>query len=239
MDPSHALCAFAPGMLGDDAWRYAHIGNDHTGRGRPERLRNDKLRQWKRVDSMASEERAPFTQWQGEELRTDEACRAADLASILNDLDLVARWCTLYEVDGFDDDIRAALWEATVVAYGRSFTAGRDSLGRAGRRRQITEEELAILTDGELDLHRAVKAERNRHIGHRDDRHGETNQVFKLTGEADAAGITGVGLTTWRRRGPATYEVAAVRQLAERLSAHFAPIYTRELQALNSRQSRQ
>lgn len=182
----------------------------------------------------ASELPPPFSQWRAEELRTDAACAAADLGSILEDLHLVARWCELYASASFDDDVQAALWEATVVAYGRSFTTGRDSLGRRGRRRQLTQTDLAVLNATDRAVHDAVRTERNRHVGHRDDRHGEVNGVFRLTGQADATGITAVGMTTWRRRGPATYEVSAVRGLAERLIEHLEPIYETELHALKA-----
>lgn len=178
-------------------------------------------------------DRVPFSDWQNIELRTDEACRAADLASIMTDLRLVVRWCELYESGEFEDDVVTALWEAVVVAYGRCFTVGRDSLGRAGRRRQVTDAELAVLTDEQMTVHRAVKAERNRHVGHRDDQLGEISQVFRFVGEADAAGVTAVGMTTWRRHGPATYEVAEVRHLAERLHGYLESIYDVELEALN------
>ena len=93
--------------------------------------------------------------------------------------------------------------------------------------------ELAVLTGREMTVHRAVKAERNRHVGHRDDQLGEISQVFKFVGEADAAGVTAVGMTTWRRHGPATYEVAEVQHLAERLHGHLESVYDVEMAALN------
>ncbi|WP_311208452.1 MULTISPECIES: hypothetical protein [unclassified Aeromicrobium] len=178
-------------------------------------------------------EPTPLYRWQSAEVRTDEACRAADLASILADLQLVARWCALHESAEFDDDVHAALWEAAVVAYGRSFTAGRDSKGRSGRRRRIDDTDLAVLTDVQRATHVAVRAERNRHIAHRDDRLGEINQVIRMSGEGDAAGVRAVGLTTWRRRGPTAYDVAALQALAERLIEHLEPILVAELDALN------
>lgn len=156
---------------------------------------------------------------------------AADLGSILNDLTRSVRRCELIRSGDYPSDVNEALWEAAIVAYGRSFTLGRDALGRAGQRRQITDRELSVLSPSELEVHRSVRVERNRHVGHRDDPVGEAALVLRAEGEAEAAGIKAIGLSLSRR--VVTLErVVQLQAVAEKLHATLLEAYDREVEAL-------
>jgi hypothetical protein len=101
----------------------------------------------------------------------------------MSDLLFVERCCrALAELP--DDDasktVHRALWEAAVVAYGRSFKSGRGHapVKRQGRTR-IPEAVMQQLTPDEQITHEEVLAERDGHIGHRvDTREGANVRVL-------------------------------------------------------------
>lgn len=164
---------------------------------------------------MPEDDLAP-TQWRTVEVRTDAACAVADLGSILEDLARVVERCELIRTGEYGDEINDALWEAAVIAYGRCFTEGRDARGRPGLRRQITSADLRVLDEVEIAVHRSLKVERNRHVGHRDDPLGEVALTVRLSDGAGATGISAFGLSLSRRSVTAA-RAAETSRVARRL----------------------
>ena len=164
------------------------------------------------------------------EIRTPGASRAADLASIVADLKRVIARCNLIAADTHSDDVNEALWESAVIAYGRCFSSGRATYGEAHQRRRITDEDLVVLDEVDLETHRLMRDERNKCVGHRDTG-GEFVQALAFGEASNPQVASGVGLSVTARRGP-NQKMRRLGDVARKLHHHLEAKLTEELGAL-------
>lgn len=107
------------------------------------------------------------------ELHGDVARELADFVAMRMDLEAVMNFCDMREqlaarpddsVDMMMADL--ALWEASVVAYGRSFMEGKSALGRVSRT-PYPRDVIDNLSEKHRAVHDKTIEHRRRHVGHR------------------------------------------------------------------------
>lgn len=123
------------------------------------------------------------------EVQTVAAAELADHASLISDLELVARRCDAM-ADQPDEWARDALWEAALIAYRRCFKSGAPAVRVKGISRQhrtkIDDAFLrSILTPAEVARHREMLALADQHIAHGVTREGESIRVAAVERESD------------------------------------------------------
>lgn len=111
------------------------------------------------------------------------ARKLADLLSIIDDLRLVESRCDLMQRPNLDPALLAAVWEALVVAYYRSFATGKSGRGLKSRRR-LHAGHISRLDQQQQRTHALMTAERHRQVAHRDDREDDMATRDELTPEA-------------------------------------------------------
>lgn len=158
------------------------------------------------------------------------ARRLIDLHSILNDLHRVVTRCELMDDPNMSNDVRDAVWESVVIAYGRCFTAGRSLKGLD--RRRIPNHAVESLGQTSVETHELLMRERNRNVAHRDDQVGEFGVVTRFQ-ERELNGVTGVAIRLQKRADPYV-EPEAAKTLALALIDHFTPMENRERHRLQA-----
>jgi hypothetical protein len=179
---------------------------------------------------------------------TDEAAsQVADLRSLIMDLDYSRRLAELhprlpltvdepgatevsYENAVTDaDDIRAAVMESAVIAYGRCFASGRSALVKQHRRR--IGEFVEQLDPDDRVAHERVIQVRDQHVAHRVDRLMHPVKVARLTTQ-DGTHV-GIGVLAATKVGDGVTLPSIVR-LAGKLLPILRDVLDEETHALDS-----
>lgn len=120
-------------------------------------------------------------------VESETSADVADLISVVSDLGRAREYGQAFEKSVEDESLRGALFEASVVAYGRSFREGRAAIKRrkAGKGvARLKATKYLDLLDSELrSEHESLLNLRDRHVGHRVD-----NESSVVVAEFDDAG---------------------------------------------------
>lgn len=103
------------------------------------------------------------------EVRTDKAAVLADLWTMRTDLKITRANCVRLRVEELDAQLRHALWEGAVIAYGRCFKGGAPGVKTRPRqaRERVPIDILSELTLAQRVTHETLLHIRDKFVGHR------------------------------------------------------------------------
>jgi len=143
---------------------------------------------------------------------------------VRTDLKITRAHCVRLQTEELDTQLRHALWEGAVMAYGRCFRGGAPGIKTRPRqaREPVPADVLSELTFGQQVTHRTILDFRDKFVGHRVTNKGLHHvRVDALTSSLDGNGdVCGVHVEDYNLN-PAISKTAmlAVEQLAEALIA--------------------